>query len=95
MDLVKKKRLRNLKLIKELKEHSCVTCFKKGPNDVHHITTRGAGGDDIPSNLITLCRQCHIKLHQYGLKKFAWKYPKFKEFLTKFNRIDILNKLSR
>ncbi|MEM4204717.1 MAG: HNH endonuclease signature motif containing protein [Candidatus Methanomethylicaceae archaeon] len=27
--------------------------------DVHHIHTRGAGGDDDPMNLITLCRRHH------------------------------------
>lgn len=27
--------------------------------DVHHISTRGAGGDDIPENLITCCRGHH------------------------------------
>jgi hypothetical protein len=27
--------------------------------DVHHIDTKGAGGDDVPENLITLCRKHH------------------------------------
>lgn len=27
--------------------------------DPHHIKNKGAGGDDIPENLITLCRQHH------------------------------------
>lgn len=32
--------------------------------DVHHITPVCEGGSDAPDNLITLCRECHKKLHQ-------------------------------
>jgi hypothetical protein len=27
--------------------------------DGHHIETRGSGGDDVPENIITLCRKHH------------------------------------
>lgn len=27
--------------------------------DGHHIKTRGSGGDDVPENIITLCRKHH------------------------------------
>ncbi len=30
-----------------------------GGLDVHHIDTRGSGGDDVRENLITLCRKHH------------------------------------
>lgn len=30
-----------------------------GPLEIHHITTRGAHGDDIPKNLIGLCSRHH------------------------------------
>ena len=30
-----------------------------GPLDVHHLRTRGSGGDDVPENMITLCRKHH------------------------------------
>ena len=29
----------------------------------HHIVTRAEGGGDEDSNLITLCHDCHLKLH--------------------------------
>lgn len=32
--------------------------------DVHHIQSRGASGDDVPDNLIGLCRTCHTKVHK-------------------------------
>jgi len=43
---------------------TCQRCGKYGPNDggelhVHHIKPRGRGGSNDPSNLITLCSDCH------------------------------------
>ena len=32
--------------------------------DVHHIDTRGSGGDDVLPNLICLCRKHHNAAHQ-------------------------------
>lgn len=32
--------------------------------EIHHIIFRSAGGTDTPSNLLTLCQQCHADLHQ-------------------------------
>ena len=29
----------------------------------HHITTRGAGGEDNLENGISLCQQCHVAVH--------------------------------
>ncbi len=31
--------------------------------DVHHIGTRGSGGDDEPENMICLCRNHHNAAH--------------------------------
>jgi len=41
----------------------------RGPFEVHHIKSRGAGGDDVAENLITLCvgptaNDCHGKVHR-------------------------------
>jgi len=33
--------------------------------EVHHIRWRRHGGQDEPSNLMTICRKCHFILH-YG-----------------------------
>ena len=41
--------------------------------DVHHIKSRGRGGDDIPDNLISLCRDCHTKAHK-NMKSTKWLY---------------------
>lgn len=60
----KKKRIKNPELIAELKRkiQGCEYCGTQNSYfgyDLHHIQTRGAGGSDIPSNLIKLCRICH------------------------------------
>jgi 5-methylcytosine-specific restriction endonuclease McrA len=36
---------------------------------VHHRVFRRNGGEDAKSNLVTLCRPCHVKRHR------PWKYP--------------------
>lgn len=49
------------------------TCQKCGstnkPLNVHHICPRHAGGSDNPLNLITLCEECHKKVHANDHKK--------------------------
>lgn len=62
----------NYRLVKSLPCHVCL----KTPVDVHHIKTKGAGGDDRLSNLMSLCRICHTAFHQMGKKTFWKKYSK-------------------
>jgi len=45
--------------------YTCQKCKnKKGKLHVHHIIFRSKGGTDTPDNLITLCEDCHTKLHK-------------------------------
>ena len=41
----------------------CVECGIDEDLHVHHLIPRHLGGDDIPSNLITLCSGCHAVRH--------------------------------
>lgn len=34
------------------------------PVEVHHDTPRCRGGSDDPSNLVPMCKWCHIELHR-------------------------------
>ena len=48
--------------------YECANCLVNGPNvefHAHHIVPLGAGGTNNPSNLKTLCRSCHEKIHSY------------------------------
>jgi ATP-dependent DNA helicase RecQ len=42
---------------------SCGAAPAAGELDIHHLIPRSAGGDDDPSNLITLCDGCHAARH--------------------------------
>lgn len=59
------------KQIRQRDNFTCRRCGKYGPNGggelhVHHIKPRGRGGSDDPSNLITLCLDCHSKQPHHG-----------------------------
>jgi len=44
--------------------YQCKKCkTKKGKLHVHHVVFRSNGGTDTPSNLMTLCEDCHDRLH--------------------------------
>lgn len=55
--------------IKDIDNYQCQVCKKKGYGkngtklEVHHILERSNGGTNTPSNLITLCSECHKKVH--------------------------------
>lgn len=45
--------------------YTCQKCkTKEGKLHVHHIVFRSQGGSNSPENLITLCENCHNKLHK-------------------------------
>ena len=41
----------------------CQVCGSTVGLEVHHMTPRGRLGDDVEQNLITLCWNCHRKIH--------------------------------
>jgi 5-methylcytosine-specific restriction endonuclease McrA len=41
----------------------CQACGCLKNLDVHHLRRRSALGEDLETNLITLCRECHQVLH--------------------------------
>ena len=54
--------------------YTCQHCkTKKGTLHAHHIVYRRNGGADTLDNLITLCEDCHKKLHDGKLKDFESK----------------------
>ena len=59
--------LRIATLMRDL--YQCTQCGKKNTNlDAHHIIWKEHGGKDTIENLITLCKQCHEKVHKGKLK---------------------------
>jgi 5-methylcytosine-specific restriction endonuclease McrA len=63
------KAYRLLRLMVLERDHwRCQACGSLSSLEVHHIETRGQLGADCEENLITLCSNCHRKLHQSKIK---------------------------
>jgi 5-methylcytosine-specific restriction endonuclease McrA len=41
----------------------CRICKRRSQLHVHHVVFRSRGGDDIKSNLLTVCNWCHHDVH--------------------------------
>ena len=58
-------------IILERDENCCKTCSAKSDYlTVHHIVPVSDGGGDELTNLITLCTNCHVRVHQEGAENF-------------------------
>lgn len=47
--------------------YRCHECGYPEHLEVHHIKPKSEGGNNDPSNLITLCRKCHAKHHGHNI----------------------------
>lgn len=63
LPFAKHARVRNQATIDKCRREFCEMCGRPTGNEPHHIFPRGAGGPDIPENLIQLCPVCHTKAH--------------------------------
>lgn len=75
----KTRRIQNRKLLDEIKSYPCCICGRR-PCDPSHIKTVGSGGDDVPHNVVPMCRDHHIEWGKSWVL-FLEKYPKFLELL--------------
>ena len=55
----------NYELLKQLKGTICCNCRKECENEIifHHIVPLGYGGNDVVTNIVPLCSNCHNKIH--------------------------------
>ena len=62
----------------------CIVCGTSELLDITHVLTRGAYPEfkNEAWNCVTLSRRLHIEQHQIGLRKFAEKYPAYKNWLN-------------
>ena len=63
-------------------KYTCQCCGAKNTRlEVHHIVYRSQGGTDDVDNLITLCEDCHRKLHagEVSINKNLKKLPRFSD----------------
>ena len=57
-----------VKIVKKRDKYVCKSCGLKLGLTVHHIRPRDEDGTDYPSNLITLCNNCHNEVETLGLR---------------------------
>lgn len=53
--------------------YKCCKCGCGGNLEVHHIWFRSEGGPDIAENLVTVCHDCHAKIHSGEIPNFKFK----------------------
>lgn len=71
-------------------QYTCQKCKGKSKNDrleVHHIQFRSNGGSDESDNLITLCEDCHRKLHKGEFSVNGGKRKSELKYATQMNSI--------
>jgi 5-methylcytosine-specific restriction endonuclease McrA len=83
MKFPKVKRVKNKKLLKEIRNRPCAACLQTVFQTTgHHLKSKGAGGDDTEENLISLCFFCHHLVHAIGTTAFIEEYPHLEKILT-------------
>ena len=60
MEVPKRKRIKDRVTLKEMRKPYCERCGDKAYGGVHHVISKGSGGPDHFSNLVQLCKNCHI-----------------------------------
>ncbi len=65
----KPSRKKSKKTREKARKDCCEYCGKYGSVEVHHIKSKGSGGQDTPENLVSLCGVCHTKVHNGEIEK--------------------------
>ena len=91
--LQKSKRIENRALLDRFQGLPCEICGTTYGTVGHHVTTKKAGGHDLPNNLMPLCQIHHREVHDRGRKTFFRKYEQAQEWAYSFERYDIMEEL--
>lgn len=59
----------------------CIICNK--PAELDHIRTRGSGGGDESTNLVSLCREHHTQRHAKGILWMVAHYSAYRVVLER------------
>lgn len=90
----KQKPIRDPALVSEVRRFPCLACTpgrQLHRTEAHHVTTRGAGGGDVPNNLMPLCTLHHKSWHDMGPQYMVRTFPRVKSWLVYWDRTDILS----
>lgn len=89
---MKPKRKVDAKLLATIRTLPCIGCNNPPPNQAAHVTSRGAGGDDVWNNVMSLCAPCHRSQHNLGWIRFSERHGGVKFWLEAAGRTDVLTK---
>lgn len=78
-------------LLEAVKVQRCAAC-SRSPCDPHHVTSRGAGGGDVPNNVMPLCHMHHQEWHKAGPVYMFKAYRGVFLWLFSNKREDVLSK---
>lgn len=92
MTFPKRQRIVDPELLTVVRGLPCLACGKT-PSDPDHVTTRGAGGDDVATNVMPLCRAHHVMRHKRGIGYMARVFPAYRYWLEAAGRTDILERV--
>jgi len=69
--------------------YKCVLCGNNKKLETHHILGRNIENANHPSNLVTLCRKCHIEVETEDRKVWKTPEPKYSnnQIMTKKDQI--------
>lgn len=63
--------------------------------DPHHVTTRGAGGGDVPKNIMPLCRKHHNIWGDKGPGYMVENFKGVKLWLERAGRDDVFRRIEK
>ena len=70
---MKPRRIRDRKLLDSFRGERCILCYRAA--EACHVKSRGAGGHDLPENLLAMCRTHHQSQHALGWNRFLKRNP--------------------
>jgi hypothetical protein len=74
--IITPKRIVNEKLLAEVRQQPCCVAGCRNKAQAAHIKSRGAGGSDVPKNLVPICESHHeFEQHIIGWRRFREKHP--------------------
>lgn len=64
------------RIVWERDQERCIFCGSPYANAEAHVVPRSKGGLGVEENIITVCRQCHMKLDQTTKRPMMLEYAK-------------------
>ncbi len=79
-EIPKPARIVNEEYLEWIRTLKCLVC-KDARVDAAHVKSRGAGGGDVPGNVMPLCRYHHSIQHRVGIYSFFNMFPEVERWL--------------